>query len=120
MLIAPPPPPATEFRPRGGQAYSFRLRAGQAFDLVTASRIRLLFEAYCAVSFNGNYYDVPMITAALVGYTAEQLKWLNDRIIVEKVKPWELGLPEWKPADHIDVMEVDRKSTRLNSSHITI
>ena len=125
MPIAPPPPPATaarpvafydtecfpnywllKFRPKGGQAYGFRLRAGQAFDLVTAARIRLLFDAYCSVSFNGNYYDVPMITAALSGYTAEQLKWLNDRIIVEKVKPWELGLPEWRPADHIDVMEV--------------
>lgn len=125
MMIAPPPPPATaarpvafydtecfpnywllKFRPKGGQAYGFRLRAGQAFDLVTAARIRLLFDAYCSVSFNGNYYDVPMITAALSGYTAEQLKWLNDRIIVEKVKPWELGLPEWRPADHIDVMEV--------------
>lgn len=125
MLVAPPPPPTTaarpvafydtecfpnywllKFRPKGGQAYGFRLRAGQAFDLVTAARIRLLFDAYRSVSFNGNYYDVPMITAALSGYTAEQLKWLNDRIIVEKVKPWELGLPEWRPADHIDVMEV--------------
>ena len=124
MMIAPPPPATTarpvafydtecfpnywllKFRPKGGQAYGFRLRAGQAFDLVTAARIRLLFEAYCSVSFNGNYYDVPMITAALSGYTAEQLKWLNDRIIVDKVKPWELGLPEWRPADHIDVMEV--------------
>lgn len=125
MLIAPPPPPATaarpvafydtecfpnywllKFRPKGGQAYGFRLRAGQSFDLVTAARIRLLFDAYCSVSFNGNYYDVPMITSALIGYTAEQLKWQNDRIIVEKVKPWELGLPEWRPADHIDVMEV--------------
>lgn len=125
MLIAPSPPPATaarpvafydtecfpnywllKFRPKGGQAYGFRLRAGQSFDLVTAARIRLLFEAYSVISFNGNYYDVPMITAAMSGYTAEQLKWLNDRIIVEKVKPWELGLPEWKPSDHIDVMEV--------------
>ncbi len=125
MMQVPPPPPATvkrpiafydtecfpnywllKFRPRGGQAYGFRLRAGQAFDQATAARIRLLFDAFCAVSFNGNYYDVPMITAALSGYTAEQLKWLNDRIIVEKVKPWELGLPEWKPSDHIDVMEV--------------
>jgi len=124
-MIAPPPPPAPatrpvafydtecfpnywllKFRPRGGRAYGFRLRAGQAFDQATAARIRLLFDAYCSVSFNGNYYDVPMITAALSGYTAEQLKWLNDRIIVEKVKPWELGLPEWRPADHIDVMEV--------------
>ena len=125
QIAPPPPPPATvkrpiafydtecfpnywllKFRPRGGQAYGFRLRAGQAFDQATAARIRLLFDAFCAVSFNGNYYDVPMITAALSGYTAEQLKWLNDRIIVEKVKPWELGLPEWRPADHIDVMEV--------------
>jgi hypothetical protein len=124
-MIAPPPPPATaarpvafydtecfpnywllKFRPKGGQAYGFRLRAGQAFDPVTAARIRLLFDAYCSVTFNGNYYDVPMITAALSGYTAEQLKWLNDRIIVDKVKPWELGLPEWKPSDHIDIMEV--------------
>ena len=59
-----------------------------------------------AISFNGNYYDVPMITAALVGYTAEQLKWLNDRIIVDKVKPLGTQVADWKPADHIDVMEV--------------
>jgi hypothetical protein len=125
QLVAPPPPPATvtrpvafydtecfpnywllKFRPRNGQAYGFRLHAGQSFSVEEAARIRLLFDTYCAVSFNGNYYDVPMITGALSGYTAEQLKWLNDRIIVEKVKPWELGLPEWKPSDHIDVMEV--------------
>lgn len=124
-LTAPPPPPATasrpvafydtecfpnywllKFRPRGGAVYSFRLRAGQAFDDATAQRIRLLFDAYCTVSFNGNYYDVPQIAAALQGYTAEQLKWQNDRIIVDKVKPWELGLPDWRPADHIDVREV--------------
>ena len=125
MIQIPPPPPTTasrpvafydtecfpnywllKFRPRGGQAYGFRLRAGQAFDQATCARIRLLFEAYSVISFNGLRYDVPMITAALSGYTAEQLKWLNDRIIVEKVKPWELGLPEWSPADHIDIMEV--------------
>ncbi len=127
MLIAPPPPPATtarpvafydteaypnywllKFRPKGAGApvYGFRLRAGQSFDQATAARIRLLFEAYSVVSFNGLRYDVPMITSALIGYTAEQLKWQNDRIIVEKVKPWELGLPEWSPADHIDIMEV--------------
>lgn len=124
QLVAPPPPATTKrpvafydtecfpnywllkFRPRNGKAYGFRLHAGQSFSVEEAARIRLLFDTYCAVSFNGNYYDVPMITGALSGYTAEQLKWLNDRIIVEKVKPWELGLPEWKPSDHIDVMEV--------------
>ena len=124
-MIAPPPPPTTEARPvafydtecfpnywllkfrhRGGQAYGFRLRAGQSFDPVTIDRMRLLFEAYTVVSFNGLRYDVPMLISAFMGYTAEQLKWQNDRIIVEKVNPWELGLPEWSPADHIDIMEV--------------
>lgn len=95
-----------KLKPQGSEAYSFRINAGQSFSVVEASRIRLLFESYCTVSFNGNYYDVPMIAAALSGYTTEQLKWLNDRIIVEKAKPWELGLPDWKPTDHIDVMEV--------------
>lgn len=120
MTPAPPPPPISAFydtecypnywllklRPRGGQVYNFRLRAGQSFDADTVERMRLLFDAYRVISFNGLRYDVPMIIAAMSGYTAEQLKWLNDRIIVEKAKPWELGLPEWAPADHIDIMEV--------------
>jgi hypothetical protein len=86
--------------------YTFRLDSGQTLSAETCGRIVLLFDAYCMVSFNGNGYDVPMITAALAGYSCEQLKWLNDRIIVDKVKPWDLGLPEWRPSDHIDVMEV--------------
>lgn len=124
MLVAPPPPATVrrpvavydtecfpnywllKLRPKGGPVYSFRIRAGQRFTDQDIARMRLLFEAYTTVSFNGRGYDVPMITAALMGYTVEQLKWLNDRIIVERVKPWELGLPDWAPADHIDVMEV--------------
>lgn len=124
MLVVPPPPATIrrpvavydtecfpnywllKFRPKAGPVYSFRIRAGQRFTDQDIARMRLLFEAYTTVSFNGRGYDVPMITAALMGYTVEQLKWLNDRIIVERVKPWELGLPDWAPADHIDVMEV--------------
>lgn len=124
-LYIPPPPsrPATprvafydtecfpnywllKLRPKGGAVYSFRLHEGQAFSVEQANAIRHLFRVYLVVSFNGIYYDVPMIGAALIGHTAEQLKILNDRIIVEKLRPWELGLPEWKPDDHIDVMEV--------------
>ena len=121
-MLAPPPPAGkrpvalydTECYPnywllkfgvRGGATYSFRLYDGQSFSVADVARIDLLFDAYCAVSFNGNYYDVPMITAAKSGYSPAQLKWLNDRIIVEKAKPWELGLADWKPSDHIDIME---------------
>lgn len=95
-----------KFRPRAGAVYSFRLHSGERLSGSDAARIRLLFAAYETVSFNGNYYDVPMIAAALAGNTAEQLKWFNDQIIVEKVKPWELPVPEWKPDNHIDIIEV--------------
>lgn len=133
-MIAPPPPPTVterpeafydtecypnywllKLKPRNGPVYSFRLNAGESFDAVTIERIRLLFEAYKVVSFNGLGYDVPMICSAMCGYTAEQLKWQNDRLIpaqvkghlrVQGAKPWELGLPEWAPADHVDIMEV--------------
>lgn len=121
-----PPPPATavkppvafydtecypnywllKIKPRGGPVYAFRLLEGETFPQHQIDRMLLMFSAYTVISFNGLGYDVPMITAALMGYNPSQLKWLNDRIIVEQTKPWDLGLPEWKPSDHIDVMEV--------------
>lgn len=126
-MTLPPPPPRTldgpssiafydtecypnywllKLRPRGGGTYSFRLRAGERFSDAQRLEIVRLFEAYTVVSFYGNGYDVSMITGALCGHTCEELKILNDRLIVERIKPWELGLPEWKPVDHIDIMEV--------------
>jgi len=96
-----------KIRPQGtSAAHSFALGAGERFDSAAVACIATIFQIFTVISFNGNYYDVPMIAAALSGYSPEQLKWLNDQIIAQKLKPWELGLPEWRPADHIDVMEV--------------
>jgi len=132
MYIPPPPPSANrpiafydtecfpnywllKLRPRGGVVYSYRLRAGERSTPQWRQEILALFEAYTTVSFNGNGYDVLMITGALMGFSVEELKVLNDRLIPKQIKgqpkvfgakPWELGLAEWKPADHIDIMEV--------------
>lgn len=95
-----------KFRPKGGTAFSFALFAGESFDTETCNRIRHLFRIFTTVSFNGNYYDVAMICAATLGYTPEQLKRISDELIVHQVKPWELNLPRWEPADHIDIIEV--------------
>lgn len=86
--------------------YSYSLRFGQTFTIQQRQEIQRLFEIFTTISFNGNNYDVPMICAAMQGLDPTQLRMINDRIILEKVKPWELGLPEWKPADHIDIIEV--------------
>jgi hypothetical protein len=90
----------------GSQLWTFALLPGERFGPDDCQNIARVFSLFRTISFNGNYYDVPMIAAALGGYTCEQLKWLNDEIIVNQKKPWELGLPEWKPADHIDLIEV--------------
>jgi hypothetical protein len=115
----PPPPPRAywdtecypnywllKFRLKGRETYSFSIRNGERFAPEVLERMLQLFELYTSVSFNGIYYDVPMLRAVFQGYTTDQLKWLNDQLIVEKVKPWDLGLGEWSPRDHVDIMAV--------------
>lgn len=65
-----------------------------------------IFDSHRTISFNGDYYDVPMMRGVFMGYSTEELKVLNDRLIVERAKPWEIGLGEWKPTDHIDLKPV--------------
>lgn len=89
-----------------GNVYDFSITNGQSLPQTERQRIYNIFELFTVISFNGINYDVPMIGGALVGYDTSQLKALNDRIIVDKVKHWELGVSDWKPHDHIDVMEV--------------
>lgn len=89
-----------------GNVYAFEIRNGQSIPLAERQRIFTIFELFTVISFNGINYDVPMIGGALVGFDTSQLKALNDRIIVDKVKHWELGVSDWKPEDHIDLMEV--------------
>jgi hypothetical protein len=86
--------------------YTFSITNNESLSVTDRQRIYTIFELFTVISFNGINYDVPMIGGALVGYTPSQLKALNDRIIVDKVKHWELGVSDWKPSDHIDVMEV--------------
>lgn len=94
------------FQTIGGYTWRFDLREGQTFSLEQRQFMALLFENFRTVSFNGDYYDVPMMRGVLAGMDTLQLKQLNDRIIVEQAKPWELGLGDWRPADHVDIKPV--------------
>jgi hypothetical protein len=61
------------------------------------------------ITFNGEHYDLPMITLALCGYNNAQLKAANDMIICKGVKSWEfydlykITRPPF--IDHIDLIE---------------
>lgn len=87
-------------------SWSFRIRNGDRFDRFTQELILRLFDNYQTISFNGDYYDVPMMRGVFMGYNTEELKALNDRLIVDQVKPWDIGLGDWRPADHIDLKNV--------------
>lgn len=67
--------------------------------------LRGVFERYRTVTFNGNNYDIPMISAALKGATCAELKVLSDKIIVNNIKHWNLGI-ELVRCDHIDIFDV--------------
>ena len=56
-------------------------------------------------SFNGNNFDLPLISAALAGANNAKLKEFSDKIIKNNAKPWTLKIPgnDW---DHIDLIEI--------------
>ena len=61
------------------------------------------------VTFNGNNYDMPLLSLALNGATNETLKRASDAVILRNLKPWELEREfgfERIAHNHIDLIEV--------------
>lgn len=81
---------------------NFEMFEDQELD---APGIKRILRHYRIVTFNGINFDLPILTAALQGATCEQLKTISDKIIVQGIKHWQLGL-ESIPCDHIDLIEV--------------
>ena len=83
----------------------------EAFDgqPINKRRLHTLTTEYGTMSFNGNHFDLPLIAAALNGYSIAKLKALADKIIKSNESIWrilkahELRVPDW---DHIDLIEV--------------
>src|SRR5690606_5528169 len=72
--------------------------------------IRSLMSNYTTVSFNGNNFDLPIISYALSGATCKQIKGLSDKIIKSNLPAWriskDLGIVVPSNWDHIDLIEV--------------
>lgn len=79
---------------------------GQPCDQAEFLRVlAALLRRYRVVTFNGQNYDMPLITLALMGKTTAELKQWSDAIIVRGLKPWDVAdVPEW--IDHIDLFDV--------------
>lgn len=98
-----------------GNTCDFPIYPGSApLDAMT---VRKILASMRIVTFNGNNYDVPMVSYALhltkeglePGAICERLKKLSDGIIVRGFKPWtlaeQLGFTIIEP-DHVDLIEV--------------
>ena len=91
-----------EMWPAGEGDAEHGFEEAQPLDRVTLHQI---IERYRLVSFNGNNYDIPVLSAALKGATCAQLKEISDKIIKNNLKPWNLGIEPVR-CDHIDIFEV--------------
>jgi len=98
--------------------HDFELCAGKPFNWAA---LRLMLTTSLIVTFNGNKYDMIMVSAAAAGFSNDQLKQLSDAIIngytrpngypVPKgeTRPWEVVEDFRIPMlelDHIDLFEV--------------
>lgn len=93
-------------RPDTGKVVPYEMFHGQELDL---DGIRSIFRNFRIITFNGNNYDMPIITLALTGASNNDLKEASDEIIQKKMRPWSflehhrLKIPDY--VDHIDLFE---------------
>lgn len=104
-----------------GKVRHFELYAGCDLD---RKAIGAMMRSQTTVSFNGLNYDLPIITAALMGWDNRAIKRLSDKIIKSGFPIWkicrdeQIDVPRW---DHIDLIEVapGRSSLKIYGGRMT-
>ena len=97
------------FGATGGRTKSFEMYEGHPLDRDGILRfLRNIDTEY--VTFNGNHYDLSMLSYALTGAPCAELKRASDAIIDLGVKPWEFekqfGAPRLSEVNHLDLVEL--------------
>lgn len=86
---------------------------GHPFD---AGKVLKIMAGNLTVSFNGNNFDIPLISAACAGFSYAKLKEISDDIIVNGLPGWQTyekyDIPQ-RDWNHIDIMGVAPGSASL-------
>lgn len=85
-----------------GNVRQFEMHADEKLNI---DSITSILGRYRIVTFNGIHYDLAIITAALRGADCAKLKEISDKIIVNNLKYWNLGIEPIR-CDHVDLFEV--------------
>ena len=92
-----------------GKAKGFSNYADEGLDVVALQKL-LTHPDIELVTFNGNSYDIPMISLALSGASTSELKDASDHIISNNLRPWAFykryNLSAPTDVNHIDLIEV--------------
>lgn len=103
----------------GKVIYFERMEESQEHDWANVgwdTNLRWIVDNFLIVTFNGNTYDLPILTFALEGHPCEVLKQISDAIIKYDERPYQIlkawGLKQIK-VDHIDLIEVCPLSASL-------
>lgn len=85
-----------------GNVRHFELYDGQPLDVPT---LRSILGRYRIVTFNGNNFDLPVLSVAMGSGDPAAAKRVANKIILNNMKHWQLGIEPPK-CDHIDLIEV--------------
>jgi len=72
-------------------------------------KLRQVLNEYCTVGFNSIPFDIPIVSAALAGFSNKALKQIANEIIKDDAKPWEISRTydfELIECDHVDLIEI--------------
>lgn len=76
---------------------------------IDLKKFEWIMKSFCIVSFNGNFYDMPIAAIALAGHSCATMKYATMQIIEQNVRSYQI-YKEYKlkeiPANHIDIREV--------------
>lgn len=90
-----------------GQVGGHEIYDGAHFE---AGAIRRILDAWQIVTFNGNNFDIPLLSLALAGADCATIKAACDAIIQNNLKPWDLEkkfrFKLLQDLDHVDLIEV--------------
>lgn len=85
---------------------NFEFSGNNTLDI---SFIQEILDEYEIITFNGNSYDIPLLTYAMGGATSDLLKKAGDDIIINELKPYQFNNKyriEEMELNHIDLIEV--------------
>ena len=69
-----------------GQVIELELYDGHLLD---KARLRNIISKHTIITFNGDNYDIPIISAALQGANNARLKEISDTIILRGLRGWQ-------------------------------